>query len=136
VLPLCHCTYARACHQIPLVSPNCSDDGEESGALNSPEHFSQKPHYIHDEMIDASPNTGPNNIHDYVPEDDVSIILNTESLFEEQDEIMDMAADSNVMIFSPIKKALQYMRHHSTNPSHDSKSVCTGPTVDTKDSLG
>jgi hypothetical protein len=28
------------------------------------------------------------------------------------------------------------MRHHSTNPSHDSKSVCTGPTVDTKDSLG
>jgi hypothetical protein len=26
-----------------------------SGALNGPEHFSQDPHYIHDEMIDASP---------------------------------------------------------------------------------
>jgi hypothetical protein len=42
-------------------------------------------------MIDASPGTGPNDIHDYVPEDDVSIITNTEELFEEQDEIMDMA---------------------------------------------
>jgi hypothetical protein len=54
VLPLCHCTYAPACHQIPLVLPKCSDDGEESGALNSPEHFFQEPHYIHDKMIDAS----------------------------------------------------------------------------------
>jgi hypothetical protein len=26
-------------------------------------------------MIDASPGTGPNDIHDYVPEDDVSIIF-------------------------------------------------------------
>jgi hypothetical protein len=59
-------------------------------------------------MIDASPCTGPTNIHEYVPEVDVSIIMNSEELFEEQDEIMDMTVDSNVMIFSPIEKALQY----------------------------
>jgi hypothetical protein len=86
-------------------------------------------------MIDASPGTGPNNIHDYLPEDDVSIVMNIEELFEEQDEIMDIAVDSNVMIFSPIENAIQYWRQPSTNPSHDSKSVCTRPTVDTNDSL-
>jgi hypothetical protein len=43
------------CHYLPLVSPKHSDDGEESGALNGPEYFSQEPHYIHDKMIDASP---------------------------------------------------------------------------------
>jgi hypothetical protein len=78
-------------------------------------------------MIDASPGTGPNNIHDYVLEDDVFIITNTEELFEEQDE--------SVMIFSFIKKDLQYWRHPGTNPSHDLKSVCTEPTMDTNDSL-
>jgi hypothetical protein len=41
---------------------------EHLGALNSPKHFSQESYYIHDKMIDASPGTGPNNIHDYVPE--------------------------------------------------------------------
>jgi hypothetical protein len=41
---------------------------EHLGALNSPKHFSQESHYIRDKMIDASPGTGPNNIHDYVPE--------------------------------------------------------------------
>jgi hypothetical protein len=74
-------------------------------------------------MIDASVGTGPNDIHDYVPEDDVSIITNTEEIFEEQDEIMDMAVDSNVMIFSPIKKALQYWRHPDTNPCHEQLEV-------------
>jgi hypothetical protein len=74
-------------------------------------------------------------IFDYVTEDDVSIIMNTEELFEEQDEIMDMAAESNVMIFSPTEKPLQYLRHPGTNPRHDLKSVCTGPTVDTNDFL-
>jgi hypothetical protein len=54
-------------------------------------------------VIDASPGTGPTDIHDYVPEDDVSIITNTEELFEEQDE--------SVTIFSPIEKALPYWRH-------------------------
>jgi hypothetical protein len=48
---------------------------------------------------------------------------------------MDMAEDSNVTIFSPFKKALQAWRHPGTNPSHDSKSVCTEQTVDTIDSL-
>jgi hypothetical protein len=62
---------------------------EHLGALNSPKHFSQESHYIRDKMIDASPGTGPNNIHDYVPEDDVSIITNNQEIFE--DEIMDMA---------------------------------------------
>jgi hypothetical protein len=85
-------------------------------------------------MIDASPFTGPTNIHDYVPEDDVSIIMNSEELFEEHDEIMDMAVDCNVIIFSPIEKALQYWRQPSTNPRQDLKSVCTEPTMDTNDS--
>jgi hypothetical protein len=49
-----------------------SNDGEkESRALNGSKHFSPEPHYIHDEMIDASPGLHPNNIHD--SEDDVSI---------------------------------------------------------------
>jgi hypothetical protein len=52
-------------------------------------------------MSDASPSSGPTNIHDYVPEDDVSIVMDTdEILFEEQAEMMDMAADSKIMIFS------------------------------------
>jgi hypothetical protein len=46
-----------------------------------------------------------------------------------------MAADSKIMIFSPTEKALQAWRHPGTNPSHDSESVCTEPTVDTNDSL-
>jgi hypothetical protein len=39
------------------------------------------------------------------------------------------------MTFSPTKKALQFWRLSCTNPSHDLKSVCTEPTVDTNDSL-
>jgi hypothetical protein len=50
-------------------------------------------------------------------------------------EMMDMAADSKTMIFSPTEKALQAWRHPGTNPSHDSESFCTEPTVDTNDSL-
>jgi hypothetical protein len=76
VLPLHHCTHAPACHHLPLVSPECSNDGKESGALNGPEHFSQEPHYIHDETIDASPNSDLINFHGHgcVPENnDVSI---------------------------------------------------------------
>jgi hypothetical protein len=75
---LCHHTHAPACHHLPLASPKCSNDGEEeSGALNSPENFSQKPHYIHDEMIDASPGLHPNDMHD--SEDAVSVIPNTKN---------------------------------------------------------
>jgi hypothetical protein len=65
LLPLCHHTHVPACHCLPLVSPECSNDGEEeSGALNVPAHFSQEPYYIHDEMIEASPGPHPKNIHD------------------------------------------------------------------------
>jgi hypothetical protein len=28
---------------------------ESGGGLSGPEHFSQEPHYIHDQMLDASP---------------------------------------------------------------------------------
>jgi hypothetical protein len=86
VLPLDHRTHAPECHHLPLVSPEHSNDGEEeSGALNISEPFSQEPHYIHDETIDGSPGTGPNsNIHDFILEDDVSVIMNPEELFEEQ----------------------------------------------------
>jgi hypothetical protein len=44
---------------------------------NSPEHFSQKPHYIHDEMIDASPGLHLNDMHD--SEDALSVIPNTKN---------------------------------------------------------
>jgi hypothetical protein len=48
-------------------------------------------------MIDTSPSgTGPNDICDYVTEEDVSI-MNTKELFEKQDEIMDMSVDSKMM---------------------------------------
>jgi hypothetical protein len=85
VHPLCHCTHAPGCHQIPLVSPECSDDEEESGALNGPKHLSGEPHYIHDEMSDASTDPDLKQIHGHgcVPENDVSVIMNTKELFEE-----------------------------------------------------
>jgi hypothetical protein len=76
VLPSQHCTHAPACHHLPLVSPEHSDDGEnESGAVNSTDYFSQEPHNIHDEMIDATPGHHPDNIHDL--EGDINIIPNT-----------------------------------------------------------
>jgi hypothetical protein len=84
-----------------VVSPVCSDEGEEFGALTGPEHLSLEPHYIHDEMSDAST------------------------------EMMDMSVDSKIMIFSPTEKALQAWRHPGPNTSHDSGTVCTEPTVDT-----
>jgi hypothetical protein len=46
--------------------------------MNGTEYFSQEPHYIHDKMIDASPGTHPNDIHDCVLEDDVSVVTNTD----------------------------------------------------------
>jgi hypothetical protein len=60
--------------------------------------------------------------------------MNTEELFDEQDETMDVAVDINVMIFF-ISRTLQYWRYPSTNPIHDSKSVCTRPIVGTNNSL-
>jgi hypothetical protein len=114
-----HCTHAPVCHCLPLVLPECSNDGEESGTLINPEHFSQESLHIHDEMIDASP---LKHIHDYVPEKDVSIITDTKELFREQDEMEDMAADNKVTLFSPKEEALQVWKHHGINlrsPLHD-----------------
>ncbi len=54
---------------------------------------------------------------------------------QEAAEMMDMAVDSKIMIFSPTKKALQAWRHPGSNPSHDLESICTEPTVDTNGSL-
>jgi hypothetical protein len=88
-----------------LVSPKCSDDGEESGALTGLEHLSLEPHYIHDETSDVSA------------------------------EMMDMAVDSKIIIFSTTEKALQSWRYPGTSTSHDSELVCTEPTVETNDSL-
>jgi hypothetical protein len=65
----------------------------------------------------------------------VSSITDTEELIAEVTKMMNSAMVSNVTIFSPTKKALKGRRHPDTNPSHDSKSVCTKPTVDTNDSL-
>jgi hypothetical protein len=49
-----------------------------------------------------------------VQEDDVSIITDTEEQFGKVTEMMKMAVDSNVMIFSPIEEALQAWRHCGT----------------------
>jgi hypothetical protein len=77
-----------------------------AGALTSPKHLSPEPHYVHDEMSDAST------------------------------KMIDMApVDSKIMMFLPTKKALQAWRHPGTAPSHDSESVCTEPTVDTNGSV-
>jgi hypothetical protein len=45
--------------------------------------------------------------HGCVPENDVSITMDTEDIVGEFMEMMDMAADSKTMIFSPTEKALQ-----------------------------
>jgi hypothetical protein len=106
--------------------------GEESEALTSPKHLSQQLHYT----SDASAHSDLTHIHGHgcdlthiyghgcVPENDVCITMNMEELIGELAEMMGMAADSNVKIFSHTKKAIQAWRHSSTNPSHDSKSVC------------
>ncbi len=137
MLPLRHCTDGPACHPIPLVLLKCSNDGEESGALTSPKHHSQEPQYIHDKMSDASTNSDLTHIHGHgcVPENDVSITTDTEELVGEATEMIDMAVDNKITIFYPTKKASQAWRNPGTNPSHDSESVCTEPTVDTNDSL-
>jgi DNA-binding phage protein len=57
-------------------------------------------------MIDASPATALNHIHDCVLEVDVAFIMDTEELVKEQGEMVKMAVDSNVMLFSLIKEAL------------------------------
>jgi hypothetical protein len=55
------------------------------------EHISQEPHYIHD---------------------DVSIIPNTEELFEEQNEKENVEARSEIILLSPTEGGLQVLKHH------------------------
>jgi hypothetical protein len=43
------------------------------------------------------------------------IITNTEEIFEEQDEMEDMAADSKIMLFPPFKEVLQVWKHYGTD---------------------
>jgi hypothetical protein len=45
--------------------------------------------------------------------------MDTEKLVEDATEKMDMATDSNTMIFSPTKKALQALRHPGSNTSNE-----------------
>jgi hypothetical protein len=77
-LMLLHVIISLWSHQsVPMMGRS----QEHSSVLNT--FFSQEPHYIHDEMIDASPGTDLNHTHDYVLEDDVSIITDTKELFKE-----------------------------------------------------
>ena len=80
-------------------------------AVNGTEYFSQEPHYIHDEMIDATPGLHPDNIHDL--EGDVSIIPNTKELFEEQDKKENVEARSKIKLFSPTEEVLQAWKHRN-----------------------
>ncbi len=117
----CHCmllTYnhkwSPQCSHYTTVPPKHSDDGEEkSGTLHGPEHLAQEWHYIHDNTIDAPPGTGPNDIHDSILEDDVSIVPNTKELFEEQDEKENVEAGSKIMLLSPIEEVFQVWKHHN-----------------------
>jgi hypothetical protein len=70
----------------------------------------------HDETIDASLGTHLNDIHDSVqPKNDVSIINNTEELFQEQDEKENVEAESKIMLLSPIEEVLQVWKHCGVN---------------------
>jgi hypothetical protein len=110
VIPLHHCPHAPACQCLPLVSPEHSNDGEEElRALDGAEHFSPKPHYIHDDMIDAPPGLHPNVAQDM--DDDVSAISNTNGFYNEQDEKENVVTTSEIKLFSPTKETLQAWRH-------------------------
>ncbi len=113
MLPLCHCTHAPTCHHLPLVSPEPSDDGEEeSGALNGPEQFSQEPYYIYDEMIDASCSWYWSEWYSCFCMRRWCVCHHRQGRTNWRGHWNDdMAADSNVTIFSPTEKALQAWRH-------------------------
>jgi hypothetical protein len=94
-----------------VVSPKHSDDGDkESGAINGTEYFSQEPHYIHDNMIDAPPGHHPDDIHDSVG--DVSITPNTEDLFDEQDTKENVEVRSKINLLSTIEDIQHIWKHH------------------------
>ena len=109
ILMLLHVILSLLSHLSILMMERRS----QPGALNGPVNFSQEPHHIHDKTIDTSPGTGPNNIHDSVPEDDVSIVTNIKELFEEQDEKENVEVESKIMLLSPIKEVLQVWKHHN-----------------------
>jgi hypothetical protein len=92
------------------LSVPANDREKESEAINGTEYFSQEPHYIHDEMIDATPGHCPDNIH--YSEGDVYIIPNTKELIGEQDKKENVAARSKIKLFSPTEEALQAWKHH------------------------
>jgi hypothetical protein len=83
--------------------------------------------YIHDETSDAYTDSDLTHIHGHgcVPENDVSITMDTEELVGEATEIMNMmmmmmmmmmVADSKIIIFTPTKKALRAWRHPGLFP--------------------
>jgi hypothetical protein len=113
VLLFSHSTHALACHHLPLVSPEHSNDGEEeSRALDGSEHFSQAPHYTHDDKIDASPCLHLNDVHD--SEDVVSAISNTKEFYEEQDEKENVIVRSKklfLLLSKPFKPGSTTMSH-------------------------
>jgi hypothetical protein len=85
VLPFCHCPHAPACHCLPLVPPEHSNDWEEEPrVIDGSKHFSQNSHYIHDDTIDAYPGLHLNNAQD--SDDDLSAISNTKEFHIEQDK--------------------------------------------------
>ncbi len=94
VLPLQHCTYAPTCHQVPLVSAKCSDDGEESGLSPVLNTFLRTTLHSWWDSSDTSTNSELTHIHGdgCVLENDVSITMDTEELVGEAAEMMDMAA--------------------------------------------
>jgi hypothetical protein len=103
VLLFHHCLHAPSCHPLPLVSPEQSDDGEEElRAIDDSEHFYQKQHYIHDDMIDASPGLHPSNAQDL--DDEMSTITNTEKFTKEQDKKENVVARSEIKQFSRTRK--------------------------------
>jgi hypothetical protein len=55
------------------------------------------------------PGHDPKNIHD--SEDDVSIVPNTEELFEEQDEKENAETRSEINLLSPIEEVLHIWKH-------------------------
>jgi hypothetical protein len=48
-------------------------------------------------------------------EDDVSIITNTEELFEEQDKKENKVVDSKILLLFPIEEVLQVWKHCNIN---------------------
>jgi hypothetical protein len=68
--------------------------------------------------------TGPNNIHDSVLEDDVSVVPNIKALFEEQDEKENVQAESKIMLFSPSRKSFKFGSTAVLSCGHHCRTLC------------